>query len=202
MAIAQQTRGSQGFTLLEMVVVVAVLGLLMVGLTAGTRAGLTLWGAERQRIGETAELDAGARILRLLLTGVPQPGSTGSTAAQDTFSGDADHLSFVADLPTGLGTTERADLTLALRHGALALSWARHLHETRLSPPLPPRETDLLPGVAKLTISYWGPAQPGAEAAWQSQWPGPAPPQLVRIRLSFAKGDRRRWPDLIAAPVL
>ena len=25
---------------------------------------------------------------------------------------------------------------------------------------------------------------------------------LVRLRLIFAKGDRRRWPDLIAAPRL
>jgi general secretion pathway protein J len=202
MATTRQTRGTAGFTLLEMLVVVAVLGLLMVGLTAGTRVGVALWGAERQRIGETAELDAGARILRLLLTGVPMPGAAGSVAADNAFSGDADQLSFVADLPTGLGTTRRADLKIALRHGALQLGWAPHRHEIRLSPAPPPRETELLSGVTKLTISYWGPAAPGAAPAWQSQWQGPAPPQLVRIHLAFAKGDRRRWPDLIAAPVL
>ena len=34
-----------GFTLLEMVVVVTVLGLLIIGLTQGVRTGLTLWQA-------------------------------------------------------------------------------------------------------------------------------------------------------------
>ena len=47
-----------------MLVVVIVLGLLMVGLTQGVRAGVALWGAQQRRVGETAELDAGARILR------------------------------------------------------------------------------------------------------------------------------------------
>jgi general secretion pathway protein J len=193
-----------GFTLLEMLVVVAVLGLLMVGLTAGTRAGVALWGAQQQRVGETAELDAGARILRRLLTAVPSPSPVlaGAASAQIAFAGDADHLSFVGDLPTGVGTTRRADITIALRHGALVLSWTPHRHEIRFDPTPPPSETDLLPGVARLAIAYWGAAVPGQLPAWQSQWTGPAPPELVRIRLAFGKADRRRWPDLIAAPAL
>jgi prepilin-type N-terminal cleavage/methylation domain-containing protein len=55
-----------GFTLLEMLVVVAVLGFLMIGLTQGVRTGLTLWEAQSRRMGETAELDAAARVLRAL----------------------------------------------------------------------------------------------------------------------------------------
>ena len=53
-----------GFTLLELLVVVAVLGLLIIGLMQGMRAGLTLWDAQSRRTGETAELDAAARVLR------------------------------------------------------------------------------------------------------------------------------------------
>ena len=59
-----------GFTLLEMLVVLVVLGFLMVGLTQGVRAGLTMWGAQTRRVGETADLDAGARVLRRLLGGI------------------------------------------------------------------------------------------------------------------------------------
>jgi len=55
--------------------------------------------------------------------------------------------------------------------------------------------------VAKLAIDYWG-AAPGVTAVWRSRWSGAVPPELVRIRLSFGKSDRRRWPDLIAAPAL
>jgi general secretion pathway protein J len=192
-----------GFTLLEMLVVVAVLGLLMVGLTEGSRVGVALWGAQQRRVGETAELDAGARILRLLLSAVPSPSPVagGVAVAQNAFNGEADRLSFVGDLPTGLGTTQRADITIALRHGDLVLSWTPHRHEISFVPAPAPIDTDLISGVAELAIDYWG-AAPGETAVWRSRWSGAVPPELVRIRLSFGKSDRRRWPDLIAPPAL
>jgi hypothetical protein len=56
--------------------------------------------------------------------------------------------------------------------------------------------------VARLEIAYWGSAAPDQAAAWQTEWDGPAPPELIRIRLVFPKIDKRRWPDLIAAPML
>jgi prepilin-type N-terminal cleavage/methylation domain-containing protein len=193
-----------GFTLLEMLVVVIVLGLLMVGLTQGVRTGITMWGAQQRRVGQTAELDAGARILRLLLTGISTPAASavGGSATDNGFSGDAGQLKFVGDLPTGLGTTRRADITIVLRKGNLVLSWTPHRHEIPLGPPPRPSEAELVAHVARLDIAYWGSTAPDQPAAWQARWDGPAPPELIRIRLGFAKTDRRRWPDLVAAPVL
>ncbi len=108
-----------GFTLLEMLVVLVVLGFLMVGLAQGVRAGLALWDAQSRRIGETAELDAAGRTLRTLLSGIgpaPSGGIAGAASAPE-LKGTADGLAFVGDLPTGLGTTRRADITLELRQG-------------------------------------------------------------------------------------
>ena len=193
-----------GFTLLETLVVVIVLGMLVVGLGQGVRAGLSLWGAQQRRLGEIAELDAGARVLRGLLTGiaVPQGQGAGGPDANNGFKGDADHLSFTGNLPTGLGTTRRADIAIALRKGNLVLSWTPRLHEIPLTPPPPPTDTELVGQVARLDIAYWGATAPDQPAAWLTRWDGPAPPQLIRIRLVFGKGDQRRWPVLIAAPVL
>jgi general secretion pathway protein J len=201
-AKAQQT----GFTLLEVLVVLVVLGLLVVGLTQGVRAGLTMWDAQTRRVGETSELDAAARILRILLTGIAanpsggvSPGAAG-TAAE--FEGRPDSLAFVGDLPTGIGSTRRAEIKIELRGARLVLSWTPRRHELSSTPPPKPVETELMRGVERLDLAYWGSPAPGQPPGWQGQWDGPGMPELVRVRLGFAKGDRRRWPDLIAAPQL
>jgi len=183
---------------------VVVLGLLVVGLTQGVRAGLALWGAQQRRLGETAELDDSARILRTLLTGIAASPSNGvvAGATAEAIKGDSDHLTFVGDLPTGLGTTRRADITIVLRGRRLVLSWTPHPHQISLAPPPAATETELIAGVVHVVFSYWGASAPDQPAAWQTQWDGPAVPELIRIRLVFAKGDRRRWPDLIVAPEL
>ena len=191
-----------GFTLLETLIVVVLVGLLMVGLTQGVKTGLALWGAQQRRLAATADLDAGARVLRNLLTGLAASPASAAGANPTAVKGDSDHFSFVGDLPTGLGTTQRADISIELRKKKLMLIWTPHRHEILLGPPPKPTETELVADVARLGIAYWGATAPDQPAAWQARWDGPAPPSLVRIRVAFGKGDRRHWPDLIAAPVL
>ncbi len=191
-----------GFTLLEMLVVVTVLGFLIIGLTQGVRTGLTLWEAQSRRVGETAELDAAARILRALLSGIapsPSVGPTGGAGGLE-LKGSAASLAFVGDLPTGLGTTQRADITLELSRGRLVLRWTPHRHELSTAAASPPTETELVGNVERLDLAYWGTSPSGQETGWQAQWDGPAIPELIRVRLVFSANDRRRFPDLIAAP--
>jgi len=189
-----------GFTLLELLVALVVLGFLMVGLTQGVRTGLAMWGAQTRRLGETGELDAGARVLRTLLSDIqtPQPNRTG--AATPNFEASPDKLTFVGDLPTGFGTTRRANITLELVDGHLVLLWTPRRHELTTAPEPKPIETELIHGVERLEFAYWGAASPGQPASWQDQSGGP--PELIRVRLTFPKGDRRRWPDLIVASLL
>jgi general secretion pathway protein J len=192
-----------GFTLLEMLVALVVLGFLMVGLTQGVRAGLTMWGAQTRRVGETADLDAGARVLRKLLSGISllSPGAISLGASStEKFEARPDSLTFVGDLPTGFGTTRRADITLELQEGRLVLRWTPRRHELSSAPPPEPIKTELIRGVERLDLAYWGRPSPGQPASWQSQWDSRDIPELIRVRLGFATGDRRRWPDLIAAP--
>ncbi len=198
-------RPDSGFTLLEILLALIVFGILMVGLNQGVRTGLGMLSMQTLRIGATAHLDATARVLHNLLAAIPvspavavNPGG-GSLAI--SFKGTADELSFVGDLPSGLGGTSRADMTLGRRDGRLVLLWKPHRHELSATPPAT-TETELLRGVASLDLAYWGSLAPNVPPAWLANWDGPALPALIRIRLGFAKGDPRRWPDLIVAPQL
>jgi len=196
------TGRQSGFTLLAILVALVVLGFLMVELTQGVRAGLTMWGAQTRRVGETADLDAGARVLRRLLSGISLPSAGGSLGASSTekFEALPESLTFVGDLPTGFGTTRRADITLDLHEGRLVLRWTPRRHELSIAPPTQPIETELIRGVERFDLAYWGSPSPGEPAGWQSRWDRRDIPELIRVRLGFGKGDRRRWPDLIAAP--
>jgi general secretion pathway protein J len=197
--MADRPPAASGFTLLETLVVLAVLGLLFVGLTQGIRAGLALWRAQDRRIEQTAELDSTARLLRTLLTRMSSP--TGPAGQSQTIlKGGSNRLEFIGDLPTGLGATQRADIVIELLRRRLVLVWTPRRHEVPVGSPPKPVETELMGSVQALDLGYWGTPAPDQSPGWQPSWDGPGLPQLIRVRLAFAAGDPRRWPDLIVAP--
>ena len=192
-----------GFTLLEVLVALVVLGLLVLGLNQGVRASFDLRQAQTRRLGSTAELDATQRLLRTVLGRLPLSPDGNRLLGSKTspgFSGAADRIDFVGELPSGLASTRRADMSLFLESGRLVLSWTPRRHEQSLAPPTPSVETVLLQGVGKLEVAYWGTAPARAQAAgWHSKWSEPTAPGLIRVRLAFSEANRRRWPDLIVA---
>ncbi len=61
--------------------------------------------------------------------------------------------------------------------------------------------TVLLTGVETLEIGYFGAAPPDGDRRWRREWiERQQPPELVRVRVAFKRGDTRMWPDLIARP--
>ncbi len=184
-------RSRAGFTLLELLVAIAVFGLLLVGLTEGARFGLGVAGRQAAMSGGRGELDAVDRTLRRVVAEA-DPGSP--------FRGTGGTLALTSTLPegAGLGGAE-ADIGVGLdgRH-RLLLRWTPHQAGRPLRPPPPPREVELLGGVQGVTWSYW-PA--GGSGGWRSAWTDALPPALIRLRLEFPPDDARRWPDIVVAPM-
>jgi general secretion pathway protein J len=193
----------RGFTLLEVLIALVVLGLLMVALTQGVRAGLSLRQAQVSRLDRTAELDATMRGLRTVLGSIATiPGGVRNIATEGntpTFRGEAEQVNFIGAMPTGLGSSRRGDMDLHLNNGHLILSWTPHRHVRLLGPPPAPTEAVLLDNVKRLQLAYWGAPSRGEPAAWQSRWESPQAPELIRVELAFGQGDQRRWPGLIVA---
>lgn len=191
-------RGQAGFTLLEILVALAVLGFLMVGLTQGVRFGLKAWTTQTQMLATRADLDGVERVLRTAFSEA-DPGEINEEAS---FKGNAREVTFNTRLPIVVAGLPMREASIGLGVNAkhrLVLRWTPHPHAERLGPPLPPREEVLLEGVDHIELSYlrW-PAQGGG---WVSAWALPTLPLQVSLKLVFTKDDRRHWPTLVMAPM-
>ncbi len=185
-----------GFTLLELLVVLAVLGFLMVGLTQGLHLGIQLWNRQQQALDAVSEFDTTDRALRELIEQM----DPGGRLEMSDIDGTARTLHFITRLPEAADAlpTRRAEVLLLVdRNHRLMLRWTPSLHATPLVPVVP-AETELLRGVDHIEISYRA-ATPAA--GWQADWQNPVPPMLVRIHIAFARTDARIWPDIVASPL-
>lgn len=195
---------SAGFTLLEVLVALALLGFLLVGLAGGIRFGARAWEAQERRGASVAELEAIPGFLRQLVADaqpVPLIG-VGSGGAVTYLDGEPNRMDFVSDLPTAIGGGGRYDVTLELAEGGrLLLRWRPHARAASSGKTEPYVDTELMRGVAALEIRYFAPATPDQPGGWLSEWRQPSTlPALVRVTLRFGQAGRRRPMELVVAP--
>lgn len=192
----RQPDGEAGFTLLEILVALAVLGFLVLGLAQGARFGLGAWDVQSRLTGATVDLDAVDRTLRRMVEQILPT----SDSRMPTLRGTSAGFECVTELPLAAAAlpSRRAVVALGVdRARRLVLRWRPYRHARQLGPAPVPEESELLRGVERLEIAYWS----AAGGVWLNSWARAEPPDLLRIRLVFPRGDRRRWPDIIAAPM-
>ncbi len=185
-----------GFTLLEVLVSLVILGLLLAGLAQGTQFGLRVADRQAAAIAATADLDSTDRVLRGLIAQM----DPGTLTAAPLLDATANGLAFTTNLDSvapaaGIGM---ADIGIGVsRDHRLVLRWAPHSHAIRLGPAPAATETTLLPGVARADFAYCC----GPDGGFVSQWASHDLPSLVRITLTPQPGQARGWPPIVAAPV-
>lgn len=183
--------------MLEVLVALAILGLLLLGLAEGTSFGLLTFDRQARLMERRADLDAVYRTLRHLVEHA-RPGSEWEPLV---FVGAAHSVAFTSVIPfqTNVSSGRRADVELIVdATHRLMLVWTPHLHAIRTGPPPAPVATPILQGVSRLDLNYW----PAKGGGWTSVWDDPIPPRLVRIRVVFSDASEPGWPDLLAAPML
>lgn len=195
MNVTVSARQDSGFTLLEVLVALVVLGFLMAGVAGGIRLGMRAWGQQDRAIAEHGELDAVDRALRHLIEQA-DPGDATHAAG---IAGNATRLALTTRLPATADRAVDAALLVGAGHNLL-LRWAPRRFGKPIGPPPPAQDADLLDGVDAVEFAYWPRVVgPGGEGGWRAAWNGPDPPALVRVRLRFADAARH-WPDIVAAP--
>ena len=174
----------------------AVLGFLVLALAQGVRFGLGAWDSQARLLGRIGDLDVADRALRRVVAQLVPTDDTRLPGLRGTAAGfeGVTELPMLAALPT-----RQAVVAIGVdRAQRLVLRWTPYLHARRLGPPPAPEESELLRGVERIEVAYWSAAAGGG---WLAAWTRTELPDLVRIRLAFARGDGRRWPDIVAAPI-
>jgi general secretion pathway protein J len=190
----------KGFTLLEVLVALVVIGFLMAGLTQGTRFGLSALDNQQRVLDSQSDADAIDRVLRSLI----EQADPGRATVAAGLSGTRGSLTLISHFPSLDRQRRDGDVTAALGVDAghrLVLRTTPFIHATRLAPLPQGEELVLLTGIDHLEIAYWGRTAVGGNRAWQSQWSGAELPDLIRIQVMFEAGSQKRWPPMVAAPM-
>lgn len=200
----------QGFTLLELLISITLLGMILVLLFGGLRLGVRSWDAVQQQVDNLNTVRAVESFLRREMAQTqPYRWKTG-TGQRLAFLGERSKVNFVAQLPARIGGGGLYAISLEIENSASGkrLVW-RHL-------PLSPLVQDFavvsqareivlagteLNAVDDIWLTYFGRANDAAAPTWLDRWESDTRlPMLIKIQVRFANGSE--WPDFVVAPLL
>lgn len=195
-------RGQAGFTLLEMLLAIALL-VLLAGLAYGTlRTGVRGWEAADAQADREDALRVGWPFLHQTLEAARTERDPQRNAIR--FDGDAAQLSWVAELPAHFAAGGPRLLTLTSADDPQGERRQLVLVSAPLDSETAGDDANqravLVDDLADIAIAYYGADDDGAPR-WQSVWRERRNlPQLVRIDIQPT--DQPAWPSLYAHPYL
>ena len=186
-----------GFTLIEVIVALVVLGFVLAGLAQATRFGMTAWALETRLAENSAQLERMDRVLRRLIEQASPPVSTDDKP----LAGEEHRLTMMTLLPDEPQTQPVRHAQVAIgvddRH-RLVLRWVPHPNAVPIGTPPKQQEIVLAEGVERIDLAYHASATDGGK--WSKTWTENSLPALVQVHFVLPKG-KHRWPDM-AVPTL
>jgi prepilin-type N-terminal cleavage/methylation domain-containing protein len=196
--LAATDRAETGFTLLEVLVSLIVLGIISVALAHSIKFGISADDTEVRLIHRSQDMERLDRVIRGLIEHALPPVSN----EDRPFSGEEHRLSFITELPDEPEDrpVRRARVAIGVNDQLrLVVRWQPSAHAVPLSEPPEPFEILISSGVARLDISYRHTASEGG--TWNATWDQSSLPALVRVHF-VSKDSVKRWPDIIVRTML
>lgn len=199
----------QGFTLIEMLVALALVSLMSLAM-------LQAYRFSQRTLVQTTRVDAGVRevanaqrvLRRLIEQGYPfEVANDGGSSASASHGlvGNDDNFALTAPAAAHLGGVGHYRYALALKEGGgLEVGWALDRNGANAPSETSGGHEEILDRIQSVSIAYLELVERGngqIELNWRETWIDKRElPALVRIRVEFAPGDRRQWPELVVAP--
>ncbi|MGH7029665.1 MAG: prepilin-type N-terminal cleavage/methylation domain-containing protein [Stellaceae bacterium] len=202
----RRSGGAAGFTLVELLIALTLVGLLTTLVFGGVRLAARAWGRTDSRAAAAADRWAVADVLREAITAA-YPAFVSADLHDRTiaFDGEPRSLALLAPLPQAIAAGAPARLRFYLagegRQKTLVLGWRLDLPSAETGGPLPENRVALLDRVRRIGFAYFGADDPDDAPVWQDRWAQRTRlPQLVRVHLERSDRSLPAWPDLVVAP--
>jgi general secretion pathway protein J len=198
-----RARGARGFTLLELMIGLALLGLIMTLIFAGLQLSIRGWD-EAEAAGERANRIRLVQSLLLRELSAVYPYRWKGTVDRNiAFVGVGNSLRFVSSAPprAGQGGLNLVELFFARSAQGVRLLMRRQI------PAREQRDFDLLEkedsvvlleGLESAAFEFFGSDTPAGKPSWRDRWEDPQRlPRLVRV--SLRANGYPAWPDVVVA---
>ena len=206
---SKRARAARGFTLVELVIALSILGILSLLLVNGLGLATRTWDAVEQRTTEAHQGHLSVIFLqRQIELAQPLRLSRDASAKQITFVGQQHAMRFVAPLPGHLGAGGLYWFALSLVDSSagkrlLLTYWLFQREDWERFGAAVPEQAVLMEGLENLQFEYLEPATPDSPARWTSDWePLDRLPRLIRVRITYVSGSAGPWHELLVAPKL
>jgi general secretion pathway protein J len=210
------SRSGAGFTLVELLVAMTLLGLISVILIGGLRFGTRAWEVGDARAEALAEIDAVQNMMRRQIGQARIPRLVAqSEDSKPLFIGEEERLRLVTSVPAhlGVGGLYQVEIKVVEEEGKRRLDLAWHLFRPDDPDALDKEVGDqdtlvaghrtLLENVEEAAFSYFRAA--GRDPSEQDEWvksldEADGLPDLVSLKIKFVEGSGLVWPDLVVRP--
>jgi general secretion pathway protein J len=208
--LGAQESAHAGFSLLELVVALTMIGLIAAAAFGGLRLGTRAWESGDRKTNAVAQSRLAQGFLRRQIAAAyPLVLESELAEKQVAFRGLPERVTFIASLAAHLGRGGLYRLTLGfVEEGDTGrLIMRRRLHQPDWDFFEDAQEQDtttvLVGGIERAVFSYFGRSRPGGQASWHDTWQDRTVlPLLVRLDVTYADRRRAEWPQLIIAPMI
>ena len=197
-----------GFTLLELLIGMVLLGMILLLLYGGLRLGTQGWNAGERLVESSTRRGIVEDFLHRQISHI-HPLKWTQEAGDDVlaFSGERDAMYFIGSGPAhmsegGIYMVSLKALTNEVG-AALQMQWQRATSaQDRFDFSESEMETLLVSDLERVEFAYFGALTEESQPEWQEQWHSDLDlPLLVRLRL-VGKDNLSLWPDIVITPMV